>query len=240
MKNIGKALLLILTLTISIINLNMVESASTQSIPKPSAPEFTVKWMNNSYTIPATSSIDPYYGSVVNNPSQLKINYSIAVVINNQPTSETLRYNIRAKGHFEKNWSFPIYSYEYAPIMSNQSTTSSVFTSTSDDGIYSTSGYSTSLYAPVNGQVDFQVQAFVGYYTNNWNASTPLGSSWHFTTVESEWSNTQTITITGISALANNSPSSSPTVPEFPFTAILPLFAVIPLIAIVLVRKKRK
>jgi hypothetical protein len=226
-----------LIVLLAIASIVTVESANAQSIPKPSAPEFTVKWTNNSYIVPVTSSIDPYSGSVVNNPSELKINYSIELRITNQPTSETLRYNVRTKGHFEGNWSSPIYSYEYAPVMSNQSTTI-IFTSTSNDGTYRSSGAWTTIYAPVNGQLDLQVQAFVGYYTNNGDASTPLGSSMHFTTVNGEWSNTQTIAIAGPYTPVNTSPNSSPTVPEFPFTAILPLFVVTPLIAIVLIRKR--
>jgi hypothetical protein len=235
MDRLGKYLSLCLVAIMVVSTLLLfAKPIDAQTIPKPSVPEFTVRWMNYSYVIPATTTIDPYSGNVVNNPSQLRINYSIEVVINNKPTTETLRYNIRAKGHFESNWSSPVYSYEHAPVMSNQSTTSITFTSTSNDGAYRTSGDWTPLYAPVNGQMDFQVQAFVGYYTNNGDASTPLGSSMYFTTVNGEWSSTQTI---GIAGAAN--PASSPTssVPEFHFVAVFSLLVFVPLITIFL--KKR-
>ena len=216
----GKFFCLCLIVILALSSMLMIIPTDAQTIPKPSVPEFTVRWVNNSYTIPETSTTDPYFGNIINNPSQLKINYSIEVIINNQPTDETLKYNTRIKGHFDSNWTGPIYSYENAPTMSNQSTTSIIFTSTSNDGIYDTPNAWTTIKVPINGQLDFQVQAFVGYYTNNGDTTTPLGSSMYYTTVRSDWSSTQTLTIPASSSSVTPAPSStnsqSSTTPTLP------------------------
>jgi len=43
----------------------MVTTVYAQSIPKPSAPEFTVKYVDNSYDLPPTYGIDEYTGQNV-------------------------------------------------------------------------------------------------------------------------------------------------------------------------------
>jgi hypothetical protein len=237
MTRLGKYLTFCLVVVLLVSSLLMIIPANAQNISRPSAPQFIVRWINNSYSMPQTSTTDPYFGNTVNNPTQSKLNYSIEVIITNQPTDETLKYNICVKGHYEGNWTSPIYSYEDAPTMSTQSTTSIIFTSTSNDGIYRTPDAWTTIYAPINGKIDFQVQAFVGYYTNNGDTTTPLGSSMYYTVkVRSDWSNTQTITIGESSS--TNTPAPSPTVPEFPITATL--IAVLAVVSLLLIVGKRK
>jgi hypothetical protein len=58
------ALVLILILTAS--SLIVVKTApASASIPKPSVPEFTLKFVDYSYDVPPTYGIDPYTGKVV-------------------------------------------------------------------------------------------------------------------------------------------------------------------------------
>ena len=58
MGSIGKGLSLLLVVILVGSSLIMVESASAQSIPKPSIPEFTVNLIDSSYDIPPSSSVD--------------------------------------------------------------------------------------------------------------------------------------------------------------------------------------
>ena len=105
--NKGLAIFFILVMVISSLSLIMIKPACAQSIPKPSVPEFTVKFVNASYSVTTTN---PYTGA---NETQQISNNSIKVTINNQPfdnSNNQIYYNIRAKPHFAENWTeiYPI------------------------------------------------------------------------------------------------------------------------------------
>jgi hypothetical protein len=76
-------------------------STGASGIPKPSVPEFNVKFVNASYNVTTTN---PYTG--VNEVQQIS-NNSIEVTIKNQPfgySNNQIYYNIRTKPHFADNW----------------------------------------------------------------------------------------------------------------------------------------
>jgi hypothetical protein len=112
MGKIGKTLALFLTLIIvtSCLTLLTVKPANAQTIPKPSVPEFTVKFVPNYNTIITT---DPYTGT---NTTTIQNLSTIQVSINSQQYTYTngssfyQYYSIRFKGHFEQSWTEP-----YAP-----------------------------------------------------------------------------------------------------------------------------
>src|SRR3989304_6020755 len=82
-------------------SLIMVEFAFVQSTPKPSVPEFTVKFVNASYNVTTTN---PYTGL---DETRQTSNNSIEITINNQPfdySNNQIYYNIRTKPHFADNW----------------------------------------------------------------------------------------------------------------------------------------
>jgi hypothetical protein len=72
------------------------------SITNPSIPEFTVKFVNASYSVTTT---DPYTG--INETQQIS-NNSIEITIKNQPFDYSngyrIYFNVRTKPHFEGNW----------------------------------------------------------------------------------------------------------------------------------------
>ena len=118
MGSIGKGFSLLLVVILAVSSLMMVESASAQSIPKPSVPEFTLKYVDNSYDVPpmTTSSTDPYTGKVTFTtiPGYHVENKSVEITIKNQPFTSYLNengsrvwlfYYVAVKGHFE-NWSY--------------------------------------------------------------------------------------------------------------------------------------
>jgi hypothetical protein len=221
-------LLLITILTMS--NLIVVKAApASASIPTPSVPEFTVKFIDSSYDVPTTYSIDPYTGENVTHPSHRIENKSIELVIKNQPFTPVLvqegtstwtanfYYNVRVKGNYSENW-INLYSPAVVPLTpSNSDYTVLSFpltlSPTQPEQGYSLESYDTTTNSysprlsglPSNAQIDFQVEAMIGYVSR-----TVEFASWHFTGEESGWSNTQTITISE-SQTPTPSPATTPT-----------------------------
>lgn len=235
----GSAVILLAVLIISIIITSGFVCASTA---KPSAPEFTLKYVDNSYDVPpiATSTIDPYTGKTITTttPGYRIEDKSIEITVTNQPFTPysdtdghliSLFYNVRYKGHFgaETTWTEPFYK-------------------TIRNGIYgftaqnpqSNSGY-TIINVPfefrVGDVVDFQVQRMEGFHTPWEPLPMPMGTS-QFTGIYGDWSNTQTITIgeainsnkpsptSTLSPTPTQQPFVSPSVPEFSWFVIVPLF----------------
>ena len=83
-KSLG--LLLILMMIVPFLSLLMVKPASAQTIPKPSVPQFTLKFENGSSIQPATYSIDPYTGkNVTISPATYQQWADILLTVKNQP-----------------------------------------------------------------------------------------------------------------------------------------------------------
>lgn len=232
----------------------MVKPAHAQSIPTPSVPEFTVKFVNASYEVPTSYSTDPYTGQNVTHSSYFVENSSIELTITNQPFVSlliistvqpwniSLFYNVRMKGHYSENWT-TLYSPDYwYPTQSNSDYTVMTFLVVLSQ--YSQSGFDIESYyaqassyhptltgIPANAKIDFQVEAMIGYLSRIYD---PYNfNPWTFTGQTSDWSNTQTITIS-----ASPNPTPTPTVPEFPTYVILPLFFFAVLTNVIYARKK--
>jgi len=136
-------------------------STDVSDIPKPSVPQFTVKFVNASYSITTT---DPYTG--VSETQQIS-NNSIQVTINNQPfdhSNNQIYYNIRIKPHFADNWTdvYPVRNrtssyngdgtFSYAQYINDDSTPQSELSYTIitfpvvPTELYSASGYDIQRY----------------------------------------------------------------------------------------------
>ena len=243
------ALILMGIIVISSVSLLAVKPTNAQTIPIPSAPQFTVRAVNVSSTN----------------------NYLIEISIKSQPNAYSYNgslyqeyFNVRVKQHSAQNWTeaYPIYNgtsshsggvtplplgnFIYAqyispdsPIQSNPSATADFYgIPEENNGVFD--GYSIqSTYGiwganpidnqtlldkiPMDGQLDFQVQALVGHNSTVWYNISALwaGVGTYVPAVaydtEGNWSNTQTVTIPASSI------SPSPTVPELSWLAILPL-----------------
>jgi hypothetical protein len=94
-----------------------VKPAEVYAASKPPVPQFTVKFVDYSYTTPplSTTTTDPYTGekNTINQPSRYIKNHTIVVTIKNQfLTSSTdkngvvqqLRYVVQIKGYFSDDW----------------------------------------------------------------------------------------------------------------------------------------
>jgi len=200
----GPALLLTIILMVSSIFVVRFAPASA-STPKPSVPEFTLKFEANPYDVPTTYGIDPYTGkNITIEEGYHARNESIVFTIKNQPITN-LFYNIRYKGRFGDDWN-ELYSYSYAYPESLGNSPGNLIPQ-------SNSGYTVKTipaeYPFVNGAtIDFQVQALSWVYVDVWvldhpMAPPPIGEIGHyeqrFTLGEtSGWSNTQTMTFPAI------------------------------------------
>jgi hypothetical protein len=91
-------------------------SVCAQTTPKPSIPEFTLRYSGNSYDVPPrpSTSTNPYTGEITNTTiSGYHVdNRTIELAIKNQPFSSyekngmiiNFYYNVRVKGHYAQNW----------------------------------------------------------------------------------------------------------------------------------------
>lgn len=227
-----------------------------QTVAKPSVPQFTLNYTQQSFDVAPTYSINPYTGqSEMTKPGGSFTAKTVEVAINNQAfvpqhTADgnytELCYYIRSKGTYEQWITDTIYEggnilyYNNSMQIPASSSNSTVLTFPLDrwDWRLKQGG----------GQIDFQVKAVIAnfylvrsydYYIPDWVNSEVIA--------EGDWSSTQTLTIPNPSTPipnASNSvpnPSSStmpsPTVPEFPTAAVLALLAAIPL-ALQLIHRK--
>jgi hypothetical protein len=242
----------------------MVRPVNAQTTtPAPSIPQFTVSFVNRSYTTPTitTQTTDPFTGQQVTHTSggQYVNNLTIDINIQNPSyrfatlpngTVGQLFYSIRTKGHFA----------DWTPVSTGGYSLTNVFASNSDytivtliiasnDGL--TDG---NVYIQAGGQEDFQVEANIGYQYEIHQGIVPLGKAFA-SYADSGWSNIQTITIptSSISVIGTSptqaptqsqtptpslTPTSTPAIPEFSWLAILPLFLSIFFVVVVLRHQK--
>jgi hypothetical protein len=252
------ALFLVLILAVSSLNLFTVELARAQTIPKPSVPEFTLKYMHSYYLKTITNS------TTGTNHTQQYDNNTIVVTIKNQAyafsnngTTYQIFYDIRIKNHSAKQWQwtelYPIGTYykkeftSYLQEHLSSITNNTPIQSSSENTVVSLTYYNPPLDEGIsfpimfNTTLDLQVKAVVGHSSQGWVAdnlhSPVLGG--HYSTVtsldtSSDWSSTQTIKIPA----EPTNPSPTPTVPELSWLAILPIFAIIFSVAVALRQRK--
>ncbi|HII86004.1 TPA: hypothetical protein HA273_05475 [Candidatus Bathyarchaeota archaeon] len=226
-----RAFLLLAVLLIVIAPLTVKTKPASGSIVKPSVPEFTAKFVDRSYDVPETSSIDPYTGKSINNPGYHVRNYTIEVTIENQPFvptdaggwNTTLYYNVRFKGHYSPEWMTAYSPYNEYPKQSDSTHTVLTYTHSSDYE-YVIGGVMTQIH--LGAQVDFQVQALVGavHRSYNPNATDQLSMyPWVFEGETSSWSSTQTVLIPAenVAPSPNGGPTSDEETRIEPFSFIL-------------------
>jgi len=134
----------------------------------------------------------------------------------------SLMYNIRMKESSENNWT--TYITHLSDGYLQQSDSNPTIASYQLDPLFP-------LGIPYGSQIDFQVQALIGYVHRY-----PILNSWTFNGTESDWSPTQTLTIPASSV----SPSPTPTVPELSWLTILPLSVSFLFVAVMFNVKHRK
>lgn len=263
MVNSGKvfALFIIVLLAVSII---MAKPTFAQTIPTPSVPQFSVQYISYTNYIAPTYTTNPYNGKNETATSGYQaINETIVFTIKNQPFSSYtgangnsigFYYNFRYKGHFASTWTYnPFNPDEQSAYAAGGWIIGPFKYFTQSSSNYTTFSFPLNVIlntAPSNypllsngSQLDFAVQAQIGYIAPSEDVSPSLGSYYNFTGQSSDWSNTQTLTINyNSNSTSNSSPNSTllstPTVPEFSMLVILPFFITMLFITIFLRHRK--
>ena len=237
-----KSIVVILTVILAISSILLVNSVSAQTTPKPSVPEFTLKYVDGSYDVPTTYTIDQYTGETITHQGY-HVNLTVfEMVIQNQlnPIND-LYYSIQVKGHYSNEWIMFFDYSEGLPLQDSTAKETIIRMGTLDRGVLTLQGAHKSIPIPSGGKEDIQVQALVGSIGRN--ASAPM-APYIFNGVVSDWSPTQTITIPESNTLSPSptfpsaSPTPTPTVPELSWLVILPLL--LSLFFVVVVIRHRK
>jgi hypothetical protein len=229
---LSKSFSLLIILILAVSSLALVKSVCAQSIPKPSAPEFTLKYADYSYNIPESTSIDPFTGKTVTNPAQHIENQTIQITIKNQTigSADYLYYEIGMKGHF---------SHEWTNISFIQANPKSEYTELTYAlaGNNASGHFDSGLEISSGDTADFQVQAQIWHYVPSDNPHSQFGGGYLFRISDySDWSNTKTINIP-----TSTSPTPTPTIPEFSSIAIqITLITMVAVAGLLVYFKKRK
>jgi hypothetical protein len=185
----------------------IVGSVFAQSVTQPSVPEFTLEFIDNSYDVPPTYEIDPYTGENINHPGYHVKRITLEMKISNQPFVSyydadsgwniSFYYNIRIKGFYSEDWIGLYYASDGYPTQSDSEYTVISLGTLGETGLSLVTN-AKMIDVPSGGQVDFQVEAMIGYVSRvyNPNATSQLTMfPWQFTGEKSGWSATQTLTI---------------------------------------------
>jgi hypothetical protein len=250
MDKVSRSLALLLIVVIGAVSMLAIQPTFAQSIPQPSAPQFTVKFVDRSYDVPNTyrTTTDPFTGKQVtaNYGGYHVTNKTVDITIKNRPYSSInlqngnlvqLYYAVRTKGHFT----------DWSPEASGGYSFTRVLSSTTGDTVVTLRIGSCDNdilmdYADVviseAGQEDFQVNAQAGYeYPYSGGHILPLGIEFALL-AESGWSGTQTVSFSNDQVSNSNPLIPTPTVPELPWLALLPLCLIA--LSIALVSKRLK
>jgi len=208
MGRLSRYIAVIIVVIFVISSIAIVGNVSAQTIPKPSVPEFTLKYVVQPYYIPEvtpTYTVDPYTGEqkiqTSGRPSESGNNRTVEIKIKNQhftPYYDSknnyvyLAFNVSYKGYFEDEWKYYSNNYGAGWNQANSEYVTVVFTR-----------------LPSEGQMDFRVRAQIGYYYEYnmpWKTTGFVGQS-------GDWSSIQTITIPqgSVSISTTPNPSSVPT-----------------------------
>ena len=259
---------LFLLVTLAVVGLTTMQATFAQSIPKPSVPEFNVKYVDHSYDIPPTYGIDQYTGKTVETKQGEHIdNRTVEITIKNEPFTPyndsnqnviDRFYDVRYKGSFTETWN---------TMFANQTQVAGIgaanpymeygYAIQDYSAQYTTIIYRLTSQVSANGQIDFQVEALEGYTSEtSYDAHIMfVYAGFTFYGQESGWSNTKTVSIGETIASALPTPlstitaataptpaqTSTPTtaVPEIPTMAgLLLLFSMTSIAAIIRAKNK--
>jgi|GEM_PF-3388343 hypothetical protein len=203
MNKAGTVAALALLLLMMGASLIAVKPAVAQSIPKPSAPEFSLQVIDDSYIIPFknVTTTDPYTGKVtwlIEGGGHVE-NQKVVVTIRKPSftpiqTSDgyltDLCFSVRAKGHYEEWQPSAEPHLIYAVNASAAENTVATYYLQGEPGWGSFHN---------GGEVDVEVKALIGYHYTTEDYSRvlhqPIYTVQYVELAESDWSSTQTVTV---------------------------------------------
>ncbi len=228
-------LIALLSPLFSLLQSGVVSAIAESSILEPSVPQFTLKYVDNSYDVPpkTTSSTDPYTGktTTTTTPSYHVESKTIQATIKNNIGASY--YNFRYKGHYADEWSYEPFDPDRGYFLGDfgsvpyQASNSSHTVATLPSILFNS--------VTAGGLIDVQVQALFGNFD-----ATPYGHfidvggptyDFRFEGTTSDWSDTQTVVF-------GESETPTPSVPEFPSFIVLPALLGMVLLSALLFKKR--
>jgi hypothetical protein len=198
--------------------------SAVKALNNPQIPNFTLSLVDRSFDVPPVYDVNSFTGQnetiqpgyhVEKKLIEVKIenqySYSDYGFINSSQVK--VYYDVRYKGHFDNTWIESSSISNLAPSEGYYTTVDFGYGSNNPGGFLIWLGY-----VPPDGQVDFQVQAFLGYYRTT-TVQTGSAGCWRNETTSvfektglSGWSATQTITVDPASTSQTNEtlPPTSP------------------------------
>jgi hypothetical protein len=217
MGRINKVFSFLLVVILAASSLIMVESASAQSIPKPSVPEFTVRIVESSLEV-----------TIKNQP--------ITAYVDTDSDNPSLYYGFRFKDH---NATIPDWYDVPMWYFFGYSSYETYYKASDSDNTVVSFPFENLTYTLNSGRVDMQVMALIG---NEIPSNAQNRIIYVFDGVMGSWSDVQTVTI----PTSSSSPSATPTtsiqgwVTQLTFSIIAVVILAIVIISILIYRRHRK
>ncbi|MCW4000011.1 MAG: hypothetical protein NWE93_07215 [Candidatus Bathyarchaeota archaeon] len=200
----------------------MAGTTFASSIATPSVPTFTLAFIDKSYDVLPTTTVDPYNGQNITVDGYHVKASAIEIHIKNEAFSPftadsgaqvNYYYNIRWKGHFEDEWISAFAANYGSGFFPRAAGSETVF---STDGQY-TCGFHIPVTADFSpgDQIDFQVQAMIGYIVDPGPFESEV-----FEGKTSGWSSTQTLKIPKEASATTSTPTSTATETPDPSAAL--------------------
>jgi hypothetical protein len=172
MARLSKASLLLIIAILAVPSLTMIEPTSAQvGITTPSTPNFAVNYEIYPIQIPPVYGVDPSTGkAVITEDGYTEFDETVFVKIVNQPfvpyydsngNNIQLFYNVRWKELSNNSWIYLAEKPQWTQTPNNLS--EQTICTFNFMGNYHK--VSEGLDIPIGGETDFQVEAYVGYYT---------------------------------------------------------------------------
>jgi hypothetical protein len=245
MGNMSKGFCYLLVVMLTASSLIVAESASAQTTPKPSVPEFTIRYVDINYDVPATTptyKIDQFTGEQIQatsgEPGYHVEEKSLEFIIQNQPLASYINsngrivqmfYNFRFKGQFG-DWIYFPFNPDGTSVYREPSFYEEAFGASALPNIYSGPSPSESVVSvwldtlsslayqeiPDGVAIDVQAQAMFGYTKLNVNDYVV------FCGQTSDWSPTQTVTLVNGASYSSINTSAPPTPSPIPSASPTP------------------
>jgi hypothetical protein len=123
----------------------------------PSEPQFTIKYVDNSYTKPKTYTTNPYTGEVFANAGEQVVNRSLYVTIKNQPFTPYMDLS----GNLTQLYYYVLWKPHYGDLWNGHDNPQS-------NGEYTEVAIASGDCLPSKGLIDVKVQVLIGYWFDSY------------------------------------------------------------------------
>jgi hypothetical protein len=230
MGNNSKSLVVLFFVLFSLLSVVLVKPVNSQvGVTIPSLPSFSVGYDESENYVSPSYGVDSTGKAIVVHEGYYKVSRWTYVSIANQPFEPytdskgnyiQLFYDVRWKANGSQSWQ-GLDVYRFTQVLDFHITRILI----GFKGYEGAMGVRLLDYVP-DAQIDFQVQALIGYYTAD---NVFVGKS-------SGWCDTQTLTIPNNSSATNPISSPSPSVPELSPVTVLSVVFLVTVVLLIMVK----